>query len=222
MTRALHKAVVRDGGLIEVESSPLCEKRGVDFLWHGVGGMYGAQRKELHDFLASLDDGRLNKEIAQMNASVLMPLLILEGRLQTANGVVMTSGFARTLTISGLNKRLLTIASKGVQVMFANEIARTAELIVDFYEWSQIRGHGTAGARPKPTNDWGKLSNRDFQVHLLTGLPGIGAKTASDIIDALGRCPLRVDATLAELVKVPGVGEKTARRVLHAINGTVA
>lgn len=205
---------------IDIEPSNRTEHMGVDFAWRAQGRWWGVQRKELHDFLASLDDGRLNKEVAQMRAAITMPMLVLEGRIQVTNGQVMTNGFGRPVTLSGLHKRLLTLQSNDILVTQVSELAQTVSYVLSHYEWSAAEGHATAGTRPKPAGDWGRPSNRDYQVHLLTSLPGVGHKTAASILDTLGRCPLRMDTTVKELVTVPGVGPLMARRMLTAINGT--
>lgn len=203
---------------IEVAASSRTERMGVDFAWRDRGGTWaGLQRKELHDFLASLDDGRLAKEVGQMRAALTMPTLALEGKMLVANGYVTTSGYGRPVTLSSLFKQLRTIQSRDILTFQTSDAHQTAQLVVDLYEWHQAEHHGTAGTRPKPAGDWGKPTNRDFQVHLLTALPGVGERTAANILDTFGRCPLRLDVTVKELVQVPGVGPVLARRIVEAV-----
>lgn len=218
------KALTRlaNGHGLEVATSSLPESLGVDFCWmpDHTDGWYGIQRKELHDFLASVDDGRLTREIAQMKAGVLHPLLAFEGRIQlSTSGQVLTRGRGPNVEWERLMKQFLTLAHHGVQVMYTNSATDTARLIMVAYWWSQSPDHGTGTNRPKPSNDWGKLTNRDFQIHMLMGLDGIGRKTADDIITTLGRCPITVDATVDELMTVPGIGKLTARKIVESING---
>lgn len=217
---ALKRAAAADNtDSIEVLSSPLCEQRGVDFLWWSHGRAFGVQRKELHDFFASLDDGRLAREIPQMVAHITMPVLVLEGPIRTTNeGTIITRGYRRPVTASSLTKHVLSVALRGVTVLQSANVAETCRLVVDTYQWSQADSHSTAAARPKPTGDWGKPSSRDWQLHLITSLPGVGPELAAAILDTLGRCPVVVDATEGELQTVPGIGKTKARRILAALD----
>lgn len=206
---------------IDVLSSSKPERMGVDFAWRAQSRWWGIQRKELQDFLASLNDGRLTLEIAQMNAAITMPVLVLEGKVQVssnADRTLLTNGYGQPITLSGLHKRLLTILSRDIHVIQVTEVAHTAQFILDHYEWSQSEGHTTAAIRPKPAGDWGRATNRDYQIHLLTGLPGVGTKTANAILDTLGN-PLRIDATVQQLCTVPGVGPTMARKIITAVGG---
>lgn len=216
--KALQRAVSDAGIDIEVNRSPMSEKRGVDFLWRGNGEWWGVQRKELNDFLASLNDGRLTQERAQMEASVTMPHLILEGRIQTTgDGTVMRGGWGQDIHLSTLRSRLLTLGYEGVHVSYTRDIADTASYIVDTYLWSQKASHSTAKTRPKPKSDWGTLDNRDFQIHMLQGLPDVGPELAEAILDFFGRCPIRLEVTAEDLQQVPGIGPTISRRIVASM-----
>ncbi len=217
---AVVKSLVREAAVVDIEvtSSAMCEKRGVDFLWHEQGQWWGVQRKELHDLLASFDDGRLTKEIAQMSASVTMPHLVIEGRIQVDNeGWLVTKGFGRQVSIVGLRKRLLTIGYRGVFLSYTASARETGAMIVDTYMWSQSASHSTAATRPAAVGAWGTPTNRDYQLHLLQGLPDVGPKLAGAILDHFGRCPLVLDLTERELTTVPGIGRVKARKILASI-----
>ncbi len=61
---------------------------------------------------------------------------------------------------------------------------------------------------------WGTPSSRDFQIHFLQGLPGIGPEHAETILDHFGAMPLRWAVTKEELMEVRGVAEKIAERMM--------
>lgn len=214
---------------IELACTSYPESIGADFAWLDIEDNWrGIQRKELGDFLASLDDGRLAKEIKQLNAFVTMPVLILEGRLQVVNGgdggggMVSTGKYRNDIAWDSYQRRLMTIMHHGLHVVRCDEPKQTADWITAHYQWSMSASHETGSTRPKPTGDWGKPTNRDWQVHLLTALDGVGRKTAEAVLDELGRCPLRLDATVMELMQVPGIGRKTAVKMIESVNGVSA
>lgn len=219
MVHALERECRRRDVLCDTSSRP--ERYGMDFLWRASGAWWGAQRKELHDYLASLEDGRLAREVGQMRAMTTAPVLLLEGKVQVANRHVVTNGWKRPFPVSALNKSLLTLRSRDVYVIRTEDVDRTAQHVLDQYEWSLAEGHTAAASRPKPSSDWGKLTNRDFQVHMLTSLPNVAQKTAVAILDTLGRCPITIDTTVKELCTVPGVGPRTARAILDAFPGRI-
>lgn len=199
------------------------ETLGLDYAWVDPEGNYrGVQRKEIKDFLASLADGRLAREAAQMVAEVAMPILVIEGRISVSEGNLSTgSSYGRKMPYTSFVGQLLTLMDRGIEVMFAAEAKRTADIIVTAYKWSHRTDHTTGRTRPKPAGDWGSPTNRDWQVHMLQGIDGIGVKMAEAILDTLGRCPIRVDATVEELTSVPGIGKRTAQKIIRSLNGEV-
>src|SRR5215472_11777188 len=67
----------------EVSSVP--ELYGADFLMYGPKiGRVGVQRKEINDFVASIRDDRLAKEVAQLK-SLNVGMLVLEGGVEWTN-----------------------------------------------------------------------------------------------------------------------------------------
>ena len=70
--------------------------------------------------------------------------------------------------------------------------------------------------RPGPVSMWGKADNREWQMHLLQGLPGIGVEMAGRVLDELGM-PLQWSVTEEELLRVPGMGPKKVRAALAAV-----
>lgn len=213
-----------DSAGVAVTRSWLPETLGLDYAWVDVHDNWtGVQRKELNDYVASLRDGRLSREIAQMCSETSNPVLVVEGRMMVSGrageGVVALRGHGPGVAYSGVIKQMLTIANTGIRVLFTEDERRTAEVIMAAFKWSMVATHSTGANRPAPTNDWGKPTNRDWQVHLLQGIDGVGRKTAEAILDTLGYCPLRVTASEEELRSVPGIGKVLARRIIASVNG---
>lgn len=209
------KRLQREAGEVEVQSSGIPEDKGVDFLWRGNGQWWGIQRKELHDYLASLQDGRLTKEIAQMTDSLSLPIVVIEGRMKWAgeNLILKNAWKMKAWTRQAMTGRELTLMSRGIHVMHTDDFIGTVKVITNAYRWSQHASHETATSRPKPYGHWGSIRNRDFQIHMLTSLPGIAKKTAETILDTIG-FPLTIGVTVDELCEIPGIGKQTATKIV--------
>ena len=192
--------------------SSLPEQFGVDFL--GVG-LVGVQRKTINDFLASMVDGRLEKELAQMKR-LRVAALVIEGewRWTTDGHLVESPGWSLDAVTAALWSIQLVHGVIWWQSRWPDE---TVRLLEKFEVWVGKGKHAGFLRRPKPyVPPWGRGDNREWALHLLQSFPGIGPERAAAIYDTLG-IPLRWTVTEKELARVPGIGAKTARRLVEAL-----
>lgn len=211
-----HPAIKKLGTKI----STLPEQYGCDILWRAQHQWWGVQRKEIKDFIASIVDGRLAKELGQMRGHVALPLVVIEGRLRwSTDDVLIENRYGQTINRQQFNGMLFSITAEGANVFFTEDTEHTAQLTKHLILWSQKESHNTMQRRPGPqqASAWGKASNHDWARHLLQGFPGIGNGVADAIIKHFGRVPLTWDVTVSELIKVPGVGKVRARQLLEAL-----
>lgn len=201
----------------EVSSEP--EKLGCDFLWDSPLGRVGVQRKEIHDLLSSLGDGRLQREVGQAQ-SLDLAYVVIEGLLQWRKDGTFFGGhwgvryrFSKK-HLAGLS---FSLTSRGIGLLFTDTSEQTAQLIRWLYDWSHKPNHLSLQARPKPQGAWGTTSNHDYAVHLLQGFQGIGPGTAEKIIEAFGGVPLAWTVTVDQLRSVGGIGPKRARALYEAL-----
>lgn len=208
----------------KVSSTP--EKFGADFLLTSPSyGTVGVQRKEMNDFVASVRDGRLGKELAQMKALGLGVLLI-EGKPQwTVDGSLMSrASWTRAQHLG----TLCSVASMGYWTMSSSGVDETASWLQLFTKWiGKKRGIGKDGetsgmsgvmTKPKATSDeWGNVGSREWGVWLLQSFDGIGLKVANEIYNHFGGVPLSWDVTEEELRGVKGIGKGRARKLMEAL-----
>lgn len=199
------------------QSSSVAERHGSDVLWGCQHGLCGVQRKEISDLVASMRDGRLGKEVAQMQPLEGLRALIVEGRPRwTTDGQLLDS--YTTVTRDQLRGVLWTVRSKGIWVDWADDLTDTASLITALHAWSRKDRHDSlARAGPAPRNGWGQVGNDDWAKHFLTALPGVGPQLAERIIDHFAGVPMSWDVNEADLTKVPGLGKVRARRLIDAL-----
>jgi ERCC4-type nuclease len=201
-----------------VKNTP--EAYGVDFLWAIDDGLAGVQRKEVKDLIASTRDGRLGKELQQMKALAWRGLVI-EGEMKwTLDGALLGS-WGKTFTRSAYLGLLASVQASGCAVFTARDHADTAAVLTAIKAWTEKEKHGSLSTRPPMESKgmaWGmEATNRDFQVHLLTGLPGVGVELAGRIIDKFGGVPWAWTVTKAELAEVEGIGKKKIERLFSVL-----
>ena len=196
------------------------ERMGVDAMWSTKNwGMVGVQRKEYRDLISSVADGRLAREIAQMQRLGLAVLMI-EGRMRWSTEGELMDNYARW------NKRshrglIRSIQSKGVWVETTESVTDTIEAVQDLMRWTERERHNSLDRRPKPTGAWGKADQRDFALHLLQGVDGVGPVLAESVLDTFRTVPWEWSCSFEELLAVPGMGPKTAEKMWLALGADV-
>lgn len=190
--------------------SPLPESMGVDFLIPCPVGMVGVQRKEIHDLIASRGDGRLARELAQMK-QLDVAILLVEGRLKWTSDGQLSSSRTRWTRSEHLGM-LFSIQSSGIWVNSSPDLTESREYLACLEKWFMKENHKGINIRPKPQTKWGQLTDKDFCVHLIQGLDGVGPGVAQAIFEKFG-LPFTLKLSKADLESVPGVGPKRAEKI---------
>jgi DNA uptake protein ComE-like DNA-binding protein len=79
-------------------------------------------------------------------------------------------------------------------------------------EHSSLRGRGAASG-----DSWGRITNRDYALFVIQGLPGIGPKQAASILDTVG-FPFGLKVTVDQLMTVPGIGKTRAEKIVRVFD----
>lgn len=198
------------------------ERYGVDFLWSvtrdGRGHWCGVQRKELTDLIASVQDGRLGKELAQMQ-QLAVAALIVEGQAKfTLEGELLNSkGFGQTWTRSQFRGVLWSVMNQGIWVDRTDSVEETAVVVQMLERWTRKDKHNSLMRRDAVQGMWGKPGSDDYARHLLMGLPGVGVELASRIVQKFGGVPWAWTVDRDALMEVEGVGAKKADQMMAAL-----
>lgn len=201
-------------------SSSAPEQYGVDVMWAVTEGLCGVQRKELGDLVSSMQDGRLAKEIAQMQDKLQVAAVMVEGRGQWGVDGALLKGFGPEVNRQQVRNFLYSIRLKGVWVEFTDDLNDTISAVRGLKRWTEKPTHDSLLKRPGPggTSDWGKVTRREWAVHLLCGFDGIGVGMAQSIIDHFDGVPLQWEVTKEELMEVPGIGKGRAEKLMKALD----
>lgn len=197
------------------DTSP--EPFGADVMFAAQGKLWGVQRKEWKDLLASVRDGRLNKELAQMQ-QLGVAILLVEGEPRwTRDGAIVHEYLQWSRKQwDGL---LLSVQSRGVWLMHTKDLTGTIAFVLELHEWANKDSHASLYRRPKPANVWGERDNNDSQLWLLQAVDGIGPKQAQRIVEHFGRVPLQWSVTRDEMLQVKGIGKETVAKMWRLLDG---
>jgi DNA excision repair protein ERCC-4 len=197
-------------------ASTLPEKYGADFLMVTRIGLVGVQRKEVSDLIASLQDGRLSKELGQMR-SLALGVVIIEGVPQWSRDGYLLS--ARSFRKSQWDGVCFSIQAEGLWLVRTSGVSETASSLASLESWLSKERHGIR-TRPKANGAWGTADNREWGIHLLQSFPGIGADTAANIYDYFEGVPLIWLVNALQLQEVKGVGRGRAEKMFESLRRT--
>jgi ERCC4-type nuclease len=210
----------RDPAFLELgERTNLPEEYGADFMWGSPLGLVGVQRKAFPaDLLASLRDGRLGKEIKQMQ-ELSVRYLLLEGPPYFSESGQLMYDYGHMNIQSLTNIEFSMLLNHGIGVKWTQNQKDTARVVRTLYEYTQRAEPSNLTARTD--RRYGDLSSKDFAVFMVEIVPGVGFRKATAIVEGLGgTLPIRWEGTREELLKIPGIGPKIADAVLRAFGGT--
>lgn len=198
------------------------ENYGADILVPVAGGGWvGVQRKERADFISSLGDGRLGEQVAKLRA-LPHSHLIIEGDLNwTIDGTLMGSGrYGREITRDFFDGVVWSVQDSGTWVTYTSSLDHTIATLAHLEKWWAKTKHTGLMTRGPVVATWGTPDSRDYQVHLLTGIPNVGPELAGRILDRFDGLPFRWrdDVTVSTLCEVKGVGVKKAEKILGVLN----
>ncbi len=161
------------------------------------------ERKQKQDFVASLTDGRLFRQLAEIRAGGQVPLLLLEGDPLSVETQVAPTAIRGALTyLAGIEQ---------VTILPSQSVEDSAELI-----YSLARQLQKGYQRPGPPSPRRAVTLAEQRRAVVQALPGIGAKTAEALL-ARFATPLQIaEASIEELTTVRGITRERAER-LHAI-----
>lgn len=197
--------------------SLLPERYGADVLM--LIGKYkiGIQRKEVGDLLKSVADGRLVKEVAQMQ-SLDYKILIVEGKVEwTNNGkLIYKDNYGQEWTRGQYEGLLWSVQDRGIWLHTTDSLQDTIVTVQRMERWFSKSNHTSLSTRPGLAKGmWGdSISHREFAEWLLCSIPGVGPVVAGKIFDLYG-CPLKLTVGVEDLMKVEGIGRVKAEAIVR-------
>ncbi len=205
------------------QSSSVPERYGVDIMWWGRGLQWGIQRKQFPgDFLSSVHDGRLTKEMGQIAQLSGGAVVLLEGYgTWTNEGAIVGRGRLTKAQLFGII--WTAYLEHKVPVIRVKDIDETVEAIEALVRWSRKLKHDALKGRPGPGRDkWGTRNSRMWLEHLVQGFPDTGPTIAAAVVDSFQGVPFRWNCDGPErLMEINGIGPKRAAKLWAALEGEI-
>lgn len=162
-----------------------------------IGMDYMIERKTIADFITSIGDGRLFRQVTDLADKYVNPLLLLEGGGLYKNGRVPAN------VIRGINI-WIAVKQKVPLLRTFNEFD-TACMLRLLVKKSSCFNRDSQ----KPLRYQKKLiSPWQQQIKILAQIPGVGQKTAKDLLKFCGSITTMAQLADEDLINLPGLGEK--------------
>jgi ERCC4-type nuclease len=173
-----------------------------------IDGRLLVERKTLQDLVGSIKDGRLFDQACRLANSPLQTLIILEGT---------TKNMQAKMRREAIQGALITVSVYfGIPLLRSMSPEETIQLML--YTAQQGRARVQGGLPRKGKRPQGK---RKIQLHILQGLPNIGAERASALLAEFGSVEAVLTATSDELQRIDGIGAGTAKQIRWAVQETM-
>ncbi|MBI5347264.1 MAG: hypothetical protein HZB66_01495 [Candidatus Aenigmarchaeota archaeon] len=176
-----------------------------DFL---LSDRVGCERKTVSDFLQSIVDGRLFKQLVELKEGFEKPLLIIEGDSLFEQ---------RNIHENAINGALASIAIEfSIPMIWTKNQMETAHLLLAIAKREQLGSSATVSIRGQKR----VRSENEEQEFLVAGLPGINTVHAKRLLEHFGTPEKLFSAHESELKKLHGIGNKKARRIRQLLERT--
>ena len=158
------------------------------------------ERKTTGDFVKSIIDGRLFKQLVAMKETYPKPILLIEGDRKDIASVSKSSFFGALASVI-TDFQVSVVTSKGEE--------ETAELISHIVRREQLEKKREVRVRASKKTS----TTSDTQKYVVAGLPGINTVLAERILSKLNSLEIVFSSGIEDLKTVEGIGDKLAKRI---------
>ena len=164
------------------------------------------ERKTLKDFVVSIIDGRLFKQMLCLANSKSEGVLILEGTVSDMVEIGMTR--------EAMQGALITVSLiLGIPILRSKDPSETAKLMVYIGRQRESMAMGGVqrhGYRPK--------NKQKRQLFILQGLPGVGPERAERLLARFGSVEAAISASSSELQSINSFGKSVADKIRWSVS----
>jgi len=170
------------------------------------------ERKEAGDYLRSMNDGRRDEQLYNMSYGFPLSYVVIIGSAARAlRGTrISLNAYVSSLVGSSLKRAPDGVGGQVVTVNLENE----SEFVIFLRYLDEKMKEGSFARVPvMQKRAW---KQEELLVYVVSSLPGIGAKTANNLLAHFGSVRAVMNASKEQLLEVDGVGPKRAEEI-HSV-----
>lgn len=175
------------------------------------------ERKQIPgDFLSSIQDGRLARELRAMKDISSIRIVLLHGKFIFRKDGELAAYGHQQWTKKGIRNLLRTLQYvEGVFIEQAETDDELVEVVNELQDYFDKDKHTSMRTRPVIDTDW-LVPSRDERVqYFYQGIPHIGATKARKLVEHFPNPIDLYPATVADIQKIPGFGKTLANSVYN-------
>lgn len=157
------------------------------------------ERKTMSDFQGSIINSRLFDQMRRLSESFAKPVLIIEGD---------ESEFALNPNVL-LGTIISLYIDYNVQVIRSKDADETTAIMAKIAEMEQSQEK----REPKILGRKRAFTRAEWQVLVLSSIPGVGPKIAKQLLKKFGNVRAVANASIEELKEVDKIGKKKAEKI---------
>jgi len=188
---------------------------GFDMLLYTNSGPIAIERKHVPgDLTASVEDGRLSREIVAMGEVSERKIILLHGRILYDRQGFAVVGYRKKVPLKGWNRKGINNLIRtleyieGCFIESADTNKELVEVVNDLQDYFDKLCHLSARSRPK-SSSWG--GSRVMRViHFYSGIPGVSSIRARELYKVWPQPLGLYGASVQDICNVDGFGKTLA------------
>ena len=187
-------------------------------------GVIAIERKHFpNDFIASVDDDRLSRELAAMRSDSKYQILVIEGKANyTRKGNLIIGRIETKWSLNGIKNLIRSIQFvEGCYIEYTDNMIGTATFLKDISAYFMTDKHLSLRSRQSLRTDWLIPTDKERLLYFYQGLPGIKYGRAIILAEAYP-CPLLLyEASILDISKLKGIGKGLSKNIYNFLHFVV-
>jgi ERCC4-type nuclease len=192
-----------------------------DLLLYTKTGPIALERKVFpSDFIASVQDGRFSREIAEMHEQSQLCFIICEGKPRWREGHLISGGRVCHWNKTAIwNIKRSLRYQEGCDILETDNLTDTVEQVVELADYFDTEKHRSLHNRTGVKSNWPKATDEERYLHWLQGLPECRIGRAKLLAGRYKTPDELFSASIKDINSIKGMGHYMSGRIWNFLHG---